>query len=298
MWNSGNSPGFPGWTRTNRTGSRGMTQDNIPVALSSASVYPLNVHDAFSLASDLGYDGVEVLVTGNQISQHPGKLQELSARYDQPIMAIHAPTLLLTQQVWGNAWNKIEMSAAMAEEVGCDVVVVHPPFRWQGTYATGFAEGVERIMEEHGVKIAVENMYPWRARGREALMYLPHWDPTPQPYNYVTWDFSHAAIADMDSHQAMAGLGERLTHVHLCDGKNNGKDEHLVPGRGTQPVAEAMAHLRDSEWKGVVAVEVSTRKAKGAGEREEWLGETLAFARRHLDRTAVAAEADPSSLAP
>jgi AhpD family alkylhydroperoxidase len=30
-------------------------------------------------------------------------------------------------------------------------------------------------------------------------------------------------------------------------------------------------------------VEVSTRKARGAGEREEALAETLAFARRHLD---------------
>ena len=41
----------------------------IPVALSSASVYPLNVHDAFAVSHDLGYDGVEVLVTGNQVSQ-------------------------------------------------------------------------------------------------------------------------------------------------------------------------------------------------------------------------------------
>lgn len=275
-----------------------MTKDLIPVALSSASVYPLNVHDAFSVAHDLGYDGVEVLVTGNQISQSPARLAELSSRYEQPIMAIHAPTLLLTQQVWGSAWNKIEMSAAMARDVGCDVVVAHPPFRWQGTYATGFADGVARIMEEYGVKIAVENMYPWRARGREAKMYLPHWNPVPQPYEFVTWDFSHAAISNMDSHEAMVSLGDRLSHVHLCDGQDNGKDEHLVPGRGTQPVAEAMAHLRDSNWGGVVAVEVSTRKAKGAGEREEWLGETLAFARRHLNRNGVEAVSDPSSLAP
>ena len=40
---------------------------HIPIALSSASVYPLNVHDAFAVSHDLGYDGVEVLVTGNQI---------------------------------------------------------------------------------------------------------------------------------------------------------------------------------------------------------------------------------------
>ncbi|MDQ0095529.1 sugar phosphate isomerase/epimerase family protein [Paeniglutamicibacter psychrophenolicus] len=254
----------------------------IPVALSSASVYPLNVHDAFAVSHDLGYDGVEVLVTGNQVSQDAVALNRLAERYEQPVMAIHAPTLLLTQQVWGTAWNKIESAAAMAVQVGCDVVVAHPPFRWQGTYATEFATGIRRIMEEYGVRIAVENMYPWRARGREAKMYLPHWNPVPEPYEFVTWDFSHSAIADMDSAVAMRDLGQRLTHVHLCDGLNNGKDEHLVPGRGTQPVIEAIEYLRDSAWDGVVAVEVSTRKAKGAGEREAWLGETLEFARRHL----------------
>ncbi|MGL3806944.1 sugar phosphate isomerase/epimerase family protein [Paeniglutamicibacter sp. R2-26] len=268
----------------------------IPVALSSASVYPLNVHDAFAVSHDLGYDGIEVLVTGNQISQDAAALNRLAERYEQPIMAIHAPTLLLTQQVWGTAWNKIEASAAMAVEVGCDVVVAHPPFRWQGTYATEFASGIRRIMEQYGVKIAVENMYPWRARGREAKMYLPHWNPIPEPYEFVTWDFSHSAIADMDSAAAFRDLGQRLSHVHLCDGKDNGKDEHLVPGLGTQPVVEAIEFLRDSAWDGVVAVEVSTRKAKGAGEREAWLGETLEFARRHLEPVAEPAEAGTHSI--
>ncbi|PQZ96282.1 sugar phosphate isomerase [Arthrobacter sp. MYb227] len=268
----------------------------IPVALSSASVYPLNVHDAFAVSHDLGYDGVEVLVTGNQISQDAAALNRLAERYEQPIMAIHAPTLLLTQQVWGTPWNKIEASAAMAVDVGCDVVVAHPPFRWQGTYATEFSSGIKRIMEQYGVKIAVENMYPWRARGREAKMYLPHWNPIPEPYEFVTWDFSHSAIADMDSAAAFRDLGGRLSHVHLCDGKDNGKDEHLVPGLGTQPVVEAIEFLRDSAWDGVVAVEVSTRKAKGAGEREAWLGETLEFARRHLAPLAKPAETGTHSI--
>ncbi len=276
-----------------------MSKDPIQVGLSSASVFPLNVHDAFAVSHDLGYDGVEVLVTGNHLSQDPRKLNELSSRYDQPILAIHAPTLLLTQQVWGDAWSKIEMSAAMARDVGCDVVVVHPPFRWQGGYATGFADGVKKIMDDYGVRIAVENMYPWRARGREAKMYLPHWNPVPQPYEYVTWDFSHAAIANVDSLESIKALGSRLSHVHLCDGVDNGKDEHLVPGRGTQPVAASMQHLRDSGWNGHVVVEVSTRKAKGAGGREEWLAETLRFAREQLEpteaETGTAPDAEPAS---
>lgn len=254
----------------------------IPVALSSASVYPLSVHDAFAVASDLGYDGVEVMVTNSQISQNPDTLRGLSERYQQPIMAIHAPTLLLTQQVWGKAWTKIELSAAMAAELGASTVVTHPPFRWQTGYAENFAEGVRTIAEQYGVTIAVENMYPWRVRGREAKAYLPHWNPVPEPYEHVTWDFSHAAIAGMDSFEEIRKLGDRLSHVHLTDGTPNGKDEHLLPGEGTQRCAEALSYLAENRFQGVVAIEVSTRKTKRAGDREEQLKQTLEFAREHL----------------
>ncbi len=132
----------------------------IPVALSSASVYPLSVHDAFAVAQDLGYEGVEVMVTNNAVSQNPDALIQLSHRYHQEIVSIHAPTLLLTQQVWGGtAWNKIEKSCQMAADVGCDTVVVHPPFRWQSNYAENFVEGVREIAARYRVRIAVENMY-------------------------------------------------------------------------------------------------------------------------------------------
>lgn len=261
----------------------------IPVALSSASVYPLSVHDAFAVAQDLGYDGVEVMVTNNATSQNPNALNQLSQRYKQPIVSIHAPTLLLTQQVWGAAWNKIEMSCRMARDVGCDTVVVHPPFRWQSNYAENFASGVREIAAMYQVHIAVENMYPWRVRGREAQAYLPHWDPVDQDYDDVTWDFSHAATAGVNSLEAVRSLGSKLRHVHLTDGSGSGRDEHLIPGYGTQRCAEVLQHLASNGFEGAVVAEISTRKARVAGEREDWLAETLRFARQHLGAPLVGA---------
>ncbi|MBT2515058.1 sugar phosphate isomerase/epimerase [Arthrobacter sp. ISL-30] len=254
----------------------------IPVALSSASVYPLSVHDAFAVAQDLGYDGVEVMVTNNATSQNPDALIQLSHRYNQPIVSIHAPTLLLTQQVWGTAWNKIEMSCRMARDVGCNTVVVHPPFRWQSNYAENFAAGVREIAAMYRVHIAVENMYPWRVRGREAAAYLPHWDPLDQDYDAVTWDFSHAATAGVNSLEAVRALGSKLRHIHLADGSGSGRDEHLVPGRGIQQCAEVLQYVASNGFEGVIVAEISTRRARVAGEREDWLAETLRFARQHL----------------
>ncbi len=255
---------------------------DIPVTLSSSSVFPLGTQDVFATAQDLGYDGVEVMVTHNAWSQDADRLKRLSARHGMPIDSIHAPTLLFTQQVWGSAWSKIRRSVELAQAVGAPVVVAHPPFRWQGTYASGFAEGIHEIMADTGVVIAVENMYPWRAYGREATMYLPHWDPMPEPYEHVCWDFSHAAIAREDSLEALRRLGSRVRHIHLTDGNDSGKDDHLVPGEGTQKVAESLRHLAAEGFAGTVCVEVGTRGVEYAGQREEKLAASLAFAREHL----------------
>ncbi|MDO5634088.1 MAG: sugar phosphate isomerase/epimerase [Micrococcus sp.] len=255
---------------------------DIKVTLSSSSVFPLGTQDVFAAADDLGYDGVEVMVTHNAWSQDAARLRKLSERHSMPIDSIHAPTLLFTQQVWGTAWNKIRRSVDLARDVGAPVVVAHPPFRWQGSYAEGFAQGIQELMAETGIVIAVENMYPWRAYGRELKMYLPHWNPVPEDYEHVCWDFSHAATARQDSAQAIRELGTRLRHIHLTDGEDSPKDDHLVPGEGVQPVAEAMAYVAEHGLAGNVCVEVGTRNVSYAGEREERLARSLEFARHHL----------------
>ena len=146
--------------------------------------------------------------------------------------AVHAPCLLFTQRVWGTEpWGKLERSAEMAATVGADVVVVHPPFRWQRDYARGFVDGIAALEESTGIAFAVENMYPWRASSRRGMeMYLPGWDPSERDYANTTIDLSHAAIAESDPVEMADRLGDRLRHIHLTDGTGSAKDEHLVPG--------------------------------------------------------------------
>lgn len=253
------------------------------VALSASSVYPESCADAFEIAARLGYDGVEVMVWTDPVSQDTAALKRLSSHYGVQVLSIHAPTLLVTQRVWGKEpWHKLERSCQMAADLGASAVVAHPPFRWQKEYAAAFADGVEALTERYGLAMTVENMYPWRARNREMLMYLPGWDPVPMPYKHVTLDFSHASTAGGNSLEMARALGDRLTHIHLADGSGSAKDEHLVPGRGDQPAAEVLGLLADWGWSGTVAVEVNTRKCKTRADREAELAECLAFARLHL----------------
>ena len=253
------------------------------VALSTASCYPETCATAFEMAAELGFDGVEVMVWTDPVSQDPHALRAMSERLGVPILAIHAPCLLLTQRVWStDPWAKLERARAAAEQVGASTVVVHPPFRWQRDYARGFTEGLRRMQQETDVVFAVENMFPWRARSREVAAYLPHWDLLEIDYPATTLDLSHTAVSDSDALDLLDALGDRLAHLHLADGSGSNRDEHLVPGRGGQPCAEVLERLARKGYSGTVVLEVSTRRALNRDEREADLAEGLAFTRLNL----------------
>jgi sugar phosphate isomerase/epimerase len=258
-----------------------------PVALSTSSVYPERTPDAFEIAARLGYDGIEVMVYTDPVSQDGDVLTRLSDYHQVPILAVHAPSLLLTQRVWGREpWEKLRRAKDLAERVGARVVVVHPPFRWQREYVRGFEKGMTAMSEETGVVFAVENMYPLRAGGNEVVPYAPHWDPTKLEVPYVTLDLSHTAASGSNALAMAAELGDRLAHVHLADGTGTPTgpipDEHLVPGRGSQPCGELLDFVSAGGYQGVVVVEVKTNRAPTREDRLADLAESLAFARKHL----------------
>ena len=253
-------------------------------ALSTASVYPETTAHAFEYASRLGYDAVEVMVSIEAASQSVAQVRALRDYHEVPVCAVHAPCLLITQRVWGTEpWAKLERSAEMAAALGADVVVVHPPFRWQKDYAAGFVEGIADLEARTGIAFAVENMYPWRATSRrEMKVYQPGWDPSEEDYANTTIDLSHSATAQSDP-IAMAGrLGTRLRHIHMTDGSGSAKDEHLVPGRGNQPCGPFLEHLAGTGFDGHIVVEINTRKAGTRKAREADLLEALAFSRLHF----------------
>jgi sugar phosphate isomerase/epimerase len=259
----------------------------IPVALSTSSVYPERTPDAFEAAARLGYDGVEVMVYADPVSQSGDALASLVDYHQVPVLAVHTPSLLLTQLVWGREpWGKLLRAKELAERLGARVVVLHPPFRWQREYVRGFEEGLGKIAEDTDVIFAVENMFPIRAGAAEVSGYAPHWDPTILDVPNVTLDLSHTAASASDAIAMANELGPRLAHVHLADGTGipNGPvpDEHLVPGRGRQPCAELLRGIAATGYRGMVVAEINTRRAATREDRLADLAETLAFARNHL----------------
>jgi len=254
------------------------------VALSTASVFPDRVADAFEIAARLGYDGLEVMVSADAVSQDIEALRRLAGYHGVPVLALHAPCLLVTQRVWGyEPWGKLVQAKEAALQLGAKVVVVHPPFRWQRDYARDFSEGLARMTEESDIIFAVENMYPLRAGGAEVAAYAPHWNPLLMDSPHVALDLSHTATSGSDAYAMAEELGDRLAHVHMADGTGlPNRDEHLVPGRGTQPCAPLLEKLAADGYHGTVVLEVNTRRATTREARLADLSEALEFTRRHL----------------
>jgi sugar phosphate isomerase/epimerase len=257
----------------------------IPVGLSTASVWPQTATSAFHLAAEHGYDGVEVMVWADPVSQDPAALRRRSRQSGVPVLAVHAPCLLITQRVWSSKpEERLRRAVAAAQELEAPTVVIHPPFRWQRRYAESFADLVAELEAASGVAIAVENMFPVRRFGgaMEVSAFYPSIDPTDVGYRHYTLDLSHTAAAGADAVALAKRMGDNLTHLHLGDGTGLPRDEHLVPGRGTQPCAEVCESLAADGFAGQVVVEINTRRARGATERANDLAEALLFARLHL----------------
>ena len=262
------------------------------VALSTASVYPGTTYDAFRIASDLGYDAIEVMVGQDPVSQDPEQWKALSERFGVPVISVHAPVLIITQSVWGrDPWLKVRRTVAAAEHVGAETVVLHPPLRWQRDYAKGFEAGVREEQRNTSVTICVENMFPWGRIQNDRIKsgvpiditgYRPSGDLRKLDVDNVVIDLSHTAASHDDPVQLARDIGNKLRHIHLADGTGQVRDEHLIPGRGTQPIPEFLSYLKSSGFDGALVIEVSTRSATSAQERNNDLAEALEYTRRQL----------------
>lgn len=232
------------------------------VIFSTSSVFP-NTELGFQLAAECGYDGVELMVNHEKRSQSVESVTRLCQRYDQPVTAVHAPCLVISQPVWG--WDpviKLERSVDFALQVGAETVVVHPPFRWQRDHLDRFVGVVQELSAIHGtsLKIAVENMYSVEKFGRKIEPYLCHEDPTLGQFAHTCLDTSHAAAARMDSIELYRAMASRLAHVHLSDSTATRGDEHLPPGTGKLPLENLAKQMVDDGFGGDIVLEVATGK--------------------------------------
>lgn len=231
-----------------------------PIACSTISLFSKPLDDAFPMIAEAGFDGIELMVTSDPDSQDADRVLGLSEDHALPVVAVHAPFLLMSRKVWGrDPVGKIERAVALALAVGAPLVVVHPPYRWQSSYRRWLNDRSWTV-DERGVRIAVENMFPLRVRGRRIARFHAHHSVEDLlRFPEVVLDTSHVAVAGLDPVEAATMLGERLAHVHLSNNAGKGWDSHLPLDEGVLDLGRFLRALRDGGFGGAISLELDLR---------------------------------------
>jgi sugar phosphate isomerase/epimerase len=255
----------------------------IPVIFSTGSLYPFGLERVYAWASEVGFDGVEIMMDERWDTHQEEYLGDLAERHGVPILALHTP-------LYRGAWRlgpeeTLVRVASLAAKMGVPVVVAHPPP--PGRPLERWKVGPLREAREHGVVVAVENMPRGAAGGmftvRRRSCYLPE---HLADVGEVTFDTSHAGASKVDLLRAHSVLATQLRHVHLSDSNLQvGRDEHRLPGKGRLPLKPFLAALGASGYPGAVSLELKPWPL-GAPDPETILGRmrvALGFTRGGLD---------------
>jgi sugar phosphate isomerase/epimerase len=240
-----------------------MTNSSPPLIFSTAPFFRQPLRDGFRLIADAGFEAIEVMVTQDPSTQEPHLLNRLAAEFGLRVEAIHAPFLLVTRRVFGaDPIGKIHRSVHLAEETGARLVVVHPPYRWQGRYLRWATEDLAEFSAHTGVNIAVENMFPVKLPMERGMTFhaSQEYDDL-DAYPHLVLDTSHAAVAGIDIRDAYQRYGHKLRHIHLSNNAGRGWDSHLpVYQEGVLPVGRFLEDLARGGFDGGVSIELDLRR--------------------------------------
>lgn len=251
------------------------------LAISSGPLWRLRTERAFEVIKAAGAEGVEVLVTQDDDTQSPNRLEHLAERFDLPIVAVHAPQLLVTRNVFtSNQLEKVKRTAELAKTLGSPTIVLHPPYAWQPKYARWVIHELEDTLQD-GPAITMENMYPVHFGRRRVRFHRRGTIDALRRFNYVTLDTSHLAVSEQDPVEAYRGLADRVTHVHLSDNRGKGRDSHAPLGHGILDV-DAFVRALDGPALRSVALEIDPGSSDDPAMIESVLGESLDITRRNL----------------
>jgi sugar phosphate isomerase/epimerase len=253
------------------------------LAISTGPLWRLEVQQAFEVCKAAGAEGVEVMVTQSPETQSANELERLADRHDLPIVAIHAPQLLLTRGVFStNPLEKIRRTADLCKALDVQTIVLHPPYLWQPRYAMWLIHELEDFLASSHAQITMENMYPVHVGRRRMRFHRFGAVEALERFQHVTLDTSHLAVSEDDVVDAYRKLADRVVHVHLSDNRGKGRDSHAPLGKGVLPIEDFVRTL-DGPVLRSIALEIEPGpQNQDPAALEDLFGESLDLVRRHL----------------
>jgi sugar phosphate isomerase/epimerase len=207
---------------------------------------------ALGVIMEAGYDGVELMVTQDPATQDAARIAAAAEREGAGVPAVHGPFLLLTRRVFGTDLTvKARRSIELAGELGADLMIVHPPFRWQRDFHRWLTDEADDEAAALGTRVAVENLYPVSVAGRPVRFHRYTAPEHLAPFHHVVLDTSHFGVAGVDINEAYAVLRDQAVHLHVSDNRGGGRDSHAPLGHGLLPLARFLHTVGRDELRGV-----------------------------------------------
>ena len=231
------------------------------ILLSSGSLHTLPLEKAFHIASEAGYDGVEVIISEN-VGQGEGYSLLRDLKEIVPIYVLHAPFNLMLGG--GDRIAALIKTVDLAKRISVPMVNFHPPkwsdleikfWRWMYT-----VRDFQRELGGGRVSIAMENM-PYGGRPLRFNPYILR--KTKDMVNFIekknlyfTFDCTHMGTAKANFEGSFLRLyrTKRVKNIHFSDYCN--KKEHLLPGHGILPLASLLEYLKESSYDEMITLEI------------------------------------------
>ncbi len=233
--------------------------------LSSGPLFARPLDWACAVVAEAGYDGLELMVTQDPSTQDPERITSTARQEGLPVPVVHGPFLLVTRRVFGtDLVAKARQSLELAGAVGADLMIVHPPFRWQREFHRWLLEDGDDEAAELGTRVGVENLYPVQVAGRPVRFHRYTEPDHLAPFRNVVLDTSHFGVAEVDINVAYERLRQRSVHLHVSDYRGGGRDSHAPLGHGILPLARFLhrvgADARSGETEASITLELDCRR--------------------------------------
>ena len=263
------------------------------ITLSSGTLFTFPIRKVFKIASELDFDGVELII--NQEFQRVNNLQLMEELQESVrILSIHAPFMPLDG--WGTQIDSLKHSVELAEKIGVPLVNFHPP-SWMGFEITfwRWLYKINDFQKEIGTEtviVTMENM-PWVGK----FKINPHiLSDTRQLIDFIqernlfmTFDCTHmgSGKANFINDFYLCYNSGKIKNIHFSD-YGHGR-EHLIPGHGMLPLTRFLNHLRNTDYNDTITLELSPHEfPKNEEIIKTSLAEILAYLRKETSKIPAA----------
>lgn len=216
---------------------------------------------AMAVIVEAGYDAVELMVTQDPVTQDAERVVEMARLEGTVVPVVHGPFLLVTRRVFGtDMLEKARRSLSLAQGIGAELMIVHPPYRWQTSFHDWLVEHADDEAAERGTAIGVENLFPVSLAGRPVRISRYTEPDHLGPFKDIVLDTSHFGVTGVDIVDAWRRLHGTTTHLHVSDNRGQGRDSHAPLGAGILPLASFLREVAASDYDRWICLELDCRR--------------------------------------